>query len=284
MKNMTSSAAATYTPQEYKTFTGALCAFLEKEFPQLMGNQSRIMLAQVINEMVSKFFPKAENLRPGEVPWITVGKDEFSSYGKSISQTELVPVTLTLIQSNDAHDRAEGRRLREIKKESAIRLATEAYEQGGCMTNAEIAILLKISTATVSKYIKEWELENKKVVPRRGSIHDIGPTLTHKKIIIHKLFIEQKSVQQTSRETFHSLPAIQRYISTFRQVMLCVDKNMNTNEIAYAIGRTARLVKEYEAIIDCYANQRKKLKEIINKHVDIENNIEEFANEYGQPI
>jgi len=284
MKHKMSALEATYTPQSYKTFTGALCSFLEAEFPQMAGTSTRLMFANMINLMVNNFFPKAENLRPGQTPWTTIDKNEKGSYGKSIKNSKLVPVVLTVIQDSDILERAKGKKLKEIKQEAAIRIATEAYEQGGCMTNAEIAILLKISANTVSKYIKDWELEHKVVVPRRGSIHDMGPTLTHKRIIIHKLFIEQKSVEQTSRETYHSLYAIERYISTFRQIMLCKDNHMNTDEVAFAIGKSKRLVKEYELIIDGYANEIEKLKDIINKHAHVENNIEKFANEYGQEI
>lgn len=250
----------------------------------MAGGRSRLMLANSINEMVQKFFLETSNLRPGQVPWITVDKNEKGSYGKSIKNTKLVPVILNLIQNCDVQDRADGKKLKDMKKEAAVRIAMDAFDQGGCMTNDEIAVLLKVSAPTISKYIKEWELQNSSVVPRRGSIHDMGPTLTHKKIIIHKLFIEQKSVQQTSRETFHSLPAIQRYISTFRQVMLCREKNMNTDEIAYAIGRTKRLVNEYEKIIDGYSYEIAELKNVIEKNIRIENNIETFANEYGQKI
>jgi hypothetical protein len=32
-------------------------------------------------------------------------------------------------------------------------------------------------------------------VPRRGTLYDMGPTLTHKKPIIRKLFLEGKSVE-----------------------------------------------------------------------------------------
>lgn len=176
MKNTISAASATYTPQTYKTFTGALCAFLEVEFPQLTGGRSRIMLANTINEMVHKFFPATDNLRPGQVPWITVDKNEKGSYGKSIKKTKLVPVLLDLVQDCDSQDRANDKKLKDMKQEAAVRIATNAHEQGGCMTNAEIALLLKISSGTVSKYIKEWEINNNVVVPRRGSIHDIGPT------------------------------------------------------------------------------------------------------------
>ncbi len=169
-----------------------------------------------------------------------------------------------------------------MKKEAVARLCKQAYKQDGCLTVAELAIMLKISAVTVCKYIHEWELEHKTVLPRRGSIHDIGPTLTHKKIILHKLFIEQKSVQQTSRETYHSLQAIQRYISTFRQVMLCMQKGMSTEQIAFATGRTKRLIKEYEQIIEEYKKGNYNMKQLLGSEVHIEDNIESWTIEYAE--
>lgn len=284
MKSHTSAASATYTPQTFKNFAGALCAFLEDECPQLGGLRTRQVLANNINEMVGKFFPETTHLRPGQTPWVTVSKDEKASYGKSVRDTRLTVVTLDLVQGNDAADRAAGMKLRDMKKEATARLCTQAYEQEGCLTNAEIAILLKVSAGTVGKYIAEWETENHSVLPRRGSIHDMGPTFTHKKIIIDKLFIEQKTVQQASRETYHSLPAIQRYISTFRQVLLCRQKGMSVEETAYAVNRTKRLVNEYQKIIDEYKNKNHVLDMILNHQPHIENNIEKFANEYGKEI
>jgi hypothetical protein len=102
----------------------------------------------------------------------------------------------------------------------------------------------------------------------------LGPTLTHKKIIIEKLFIEQKTVQQVSRETCHSLPAIQRYISTFKQVLLCKQKGMSTEEVAYAVGRTTRLIKEYEAIIEEYTERNYVMKALLNCEIAIETRAE----------
>lgn len=131
----------------------------------------------------------------------------------------MTTVYLDLVQAQDTADRANGMKLRDIKKNAVAILCTQSFEQGGVLTGAELSLLLKISPSTVSKYILEWEAEHGEILPTRGSIHDMGPTLTHKKIIIDKLFIQHKTVQQTSRETHHSIPAIQRYISTFRQVL-----------------------------------------------------------------
>lgn len=274
MNKQLTSAQAAYTPQIYKSFEGALEYFLSEQCPQIGGSMTRQVLVQSIRDMVHKFYPETSHLRPGQTIWATVHKDEKGSYGKSIRQTELVPVTLDLVQSQDILDRANGKKLRKLKKEAVARLCTQAYQQDGCLTNAELAILLKISSPTVSKYISEWELEYKTVLPRRGSIHDMGPTLTHKKVIIHKLFIEQKSVQQTSRETYHSSEAIQRYISAFRQVLLCRQKNMNIDEIAFAIGATPRLVREYEQIIDEYRRQGYNLDNQLENELHIESNLE----------
>ena len=260
---------AMFNPQHYKNFDGALEAFFAQECPMLGGFRTRQVLVNTISTMVRKFYPETSHLRPGQTTWTTVSKDEKASYGKKIQDTRLTPVILELVQECDAKERADGKKLREIKQEAAVRLFSQAYDQGGCMTNAEVAILLKISPPTVSKYIRQWEEEKGKVVPRRGSIHDMGPTLTHKRIIIHKLFIEKKPVQQVARETYHSFHAIQRYIGTFKQVLLCKTKKMTLEEIAYAIKRSKRLVKEYDAIIEEYEKQGNILEQLMMFEADI---------------
>ncbi len=280
MKNKLSSNEATFSPQAHKTFDGALGAFFEYECPQLGGFRTRQVLVQSIINMVMQFYPETSHMRPGQTLWVTVNKDEKSSYGKSIKNTRLTPVILDLVQNQDAFDRSKGKKLKEIKKEAVARLCKQSYEQGGCLTNAELAILLKISPSTVGKYISEWELKHQTVLPRRGSIHDIGPTLTHKKIIIQKLFIEQKTVQAVSRETYHSLAAIQRYISTFKQVLLCRRKQMSTDEISYALGRTKRLIKEYEVIIDEYKENNYVMDALLSFEVEMETRLETDINEF----
>jgi len=166
----------------------------------------------------------------------------------------------------------------DIKKEAVSRLHHQAYEQSGCLTNAETAILLKISPATVGKYIKEWETETKTVIPRRGTIHDIGPSLTHKRIIIEKLFIEKKTVQQVSRETYHSLHAIQRYISAFKQILLCRKKNFSIEETAYVVGKSIRLTKEYFKIIEEYTQRGYVIDNIQKYEIKNETNLQKDIN------
>jgi predicted transcriptional regulator len=282
MKTNISAAFAAYEPVHYKTFQGAMEAFFEQECPQIGGFRTRQTLVNFIYSMVMKFFPETNHLRPGQTVWATVHKNEKGSYGKTIKNTALTPVVLTLVQATDALDRAHGKHLREIKKEATARLCQQAFEQDGCLTGTEIAVLLKMSQQTVGRYLREYELEHKTVLPRRGTIHDMGPTLTHKKLIIEKLFLQQKTVQQTMRETCHSARAIERYITSFKQILLCYRKAMNIDEIAYSVRKTKNLVQEYLDIIEEYKERSYILDEMVNYEVKIETaferNIRAMAN------
>jgi len=243
----------TYGPAEQKTFLGALEAFFATEFPQMAGDRARRAIVQGIVEMVHKFFPATSNLRQGQTTWISVAKDEVSSYGKTIAKTRMVPVIVSLLAEDEAKQRKEGKRLRNIKREAVARVCLEIDEQGGCVTASELAIMFKTTTSTVGRYIAEWEEEHGKLLPRRGTIHDMGPTLTHKKEICRLLFIEGKTVSQVVNLTKHSTKAIDRYITNFRQVFTCKTKGLTVQETAIASKLSQRLVEEYHRLFDEYA-------------------------------
>ena len=243
----------TYGPAAQKTFTGALEAFFSSEFPQLAGDRARRSVVQGIVEMVHRFFPATSHLRQGQTTWISVAKNEVSSYGKSITETRMVPVIVSLLAEDEAAQRRNGKHLRDIKREAVARACLEIDEQGGCVTGSELAIMFKTTPTTVRKYIAHWEAENGKLLPRRGTIHDMGPTLTHKKEICRLLFIEGKTVSQVVNLTKHSTRAIDRYITNFRQVFTCKTKGLTVQETAHATKLSKRLVEEYHRLFDEYA-------------------------------
>jgi hypothetical protein len=229
----------TYGPAAQKTFTGALEAFFVSEFPQLAGDRARRSIVQGIVEMVHRFFPATAHLRQGQTTWISVAKNEVSAYGKSITETRMVPVIVTLLAEDEAQQRRDGKRLRTIKREAIARVCQE--------------IMFKTTPTTVGKYIAQWEDEHDQLLPRRGTIHDMGPTLTHKKEICRLLFIEGKTVSQVVNLTKHSTRAIDRYITNFRQVFTCKTKGLTVRETSHATKLSQRLVEEYHRLFDEYA-------------------------------
>ena len=254
-----------YGPAAQKTFVGALEAFFATEFPQLAGDRARRAVVQAIVEMVHRFFPATAHLRQGQTTWVSVAKDEVSSYGKTIPKTRMVPVVVSLLAEDEAAQRRDGKRLRDLKREAVARVCQEIDTQGGCVTATELAIMFKTTPTTVGKYIAQWEAQHGKLLPRRGTIHDMGPTLTHKKEICKLLFIDGKTVSQVVNLTKHSTHAIDRYITNFRQVFLCRSKGLTVQETSRATKLSQRLVEEYHRLFDAYAVSNAKFDALLKE-------------------
>lgn len=265
MQQQIEHAYRTYDPMQFKTFEGALESFFANECPQLGGLRTRQVLVRSVVEMIGKFYPQTSHLRQGQVQWTAVHKSEKASYGKRITQAHLTPVVLDLVQARDSQDRAGGMKLREIKREAVARLFQQAFEQDGVLTNCDCAVLLKISPSTVSHYARDWESEHGRYLPRRGVIHDIGPTLTHKRQIVRMIVLEGRKVEDVCRATDHSPEAAHRYLKTFKQVLLCHQKSFTTQEIGYAVKISQRLVREYLSLINELANDNRALQALLQE-------------------
>ena len=264
MKHFATSRAVTYGPMQHKNFAGALTAFFATECPQLAGERTRRVLVDSILAMVEQFYPKTSHLGPGQVPRVTVARDERPSFAKRMSDHRLSHVVLDLVRADDAVERANGTRLRAQRKDAVARLFQQADAQGGCLTSAEVSVLLKISPETVCTYIREWEREHSRLLPRRGTVHDLGLSLTHKAVIIRKLFLEGKSVEQVCRETHHSPEAVHRYIAAFKRVLLLRRNELPSSEIAYIVSMSPRLVAEYTRLIDELGEDNHVLKHLLH--------------------
>jgi hypothetical protein len=234
---------------ERKGFKGAFNVFLSKQFPQLAGPLVRDKVIEEVEKMVDRYYPPVERLRMGQVIWYAVDENEKSGYGKRIEDCEVRPVILDLINESDIEDLLTGVSKRERQKKIAVRLFRQAYEQKGVLTLSDVSSIMRMSAGTISKYVRDYEEENKKIVPRRGNIHDLGRTLTHKKIICEKYFKEGYTIESTARQTDHSPEAVTRYTNDFKRVRECLKSGWKIDKIAYATGLSKSLTKEYVDIM-----------------------------------
>lgn len=252
MKGKSNPRENQYGPVEKKTFSSALSLHLENALPQLKGWIIRDKVVKGIVELVDEFFPKHSNLRMGQIMWPAIDERETSGYGKSIEKSKLKPVFLDLIHEQDIQEYIKGTKAKDIKKKASVRVFKQAKEQGGVLTYSDVASMFKLSPATIGKYIREWEKENEELVPRRGTIHDMGRSLTHKKSICYKVIIEGKGLEQVVRETQHSPEAITRYVKDCKRVWTCLKAGLSIQATAFSISISDQLVYEYKNLIDEY--------------------------------
>jgi len=96
----------------------------------------------------------------------------------------------------------------------------------------------------MSKQVREYMERTKEVVPTRGTVHDLGRAITHKRIII-RLYLEGYLTPEIARRTKHSEEACDRYIRAFNKVRMLADRNMSVEEIARTFEMSSFTVKEY---------------------------------------
>ncbi len=151
-------------------------------------------MVAMINNIECYFMHSA--MRPyveGQMLWYAVAEDGKPSYAKRITETKMVmvaminnPVVLSMVSEDGIEGLKKGAGLREIKKGLPFRLHTEAKEQGGVLSELDTKVILKMSSSTISKNILNYEQETGEVVPRIGTVHDMGRSVTHKRLICQK--------------------------------------------------------------------------------------------------
>jgi hypothetical protein len=240
-----------YSP---KSLQGALALFFKKNFPVLASDIVLPPIVDAVMNLIDRYFPKTENMKPGEAFCIGVHKDAKPGCRKTLYDTEMAPCVVEIHNDYDVEMKMKGIAAKKIKQSKTERIIKQAFEQQVVFSNIDIGHLLNLSPATVGKYIREIEIEKNILLPTRAVIHDLGPKITHKVWIINKHFLQKKSIQEIMHETHHSETAINRYLNDFKRVNLLVKKsqhlNLDNQEIAKSTGLSLRLVQEYIKIIN----------------------------------
>jgi hypothetical protein len=234
-----------YDASGRKTFKSALCHLLHTEFPGTFGPTISGLFADKIDELFERFHPPRSRFKAGQVLWTGVAIDDPPSRDKRMERTRLVPVVLDLVAVQDI-ETAKAKERRSITRGTTIvRLFRQAYEQGAVLGHADVSLLLNMSISRLSAYVIGHERATGELIPRRGTIHDMGPSVTHMAIICYKALVEKKPTSQVAAETFHSPEHVEDYVQCFRRIQLSRDKGLSPEEIAQATGHSPSLVQEY---------------------------------------
>jgi len=231
-----------------KGIHGAIKHLLEEQYAFVGGDRVQDMLIKDLIQIFQQYSRDPWNLEVGQTLWFAVHMDEKPGPGKTLSKMRVVPTILSITHEEDKQMRINGYSHQEIRRYRVARLLKEAYAQKGVLTQADVAELIGVSAGTIGKDIKAYQTEQGIILPYRGTIHDIGPSLTHKKVIIEK-FLQGIPTPDISRITQHTEEACDRYIKAFKKVKMLLGK-MKPHEIARITGMSERLVKEYIALID----------------------------------
>lgn len=183
-------------------------------------------------------------LHTGQLVWMAVPTDEYPGRGKSIAATRTKPVVLSFITDEDISHIAHGFDSTSLRKKRMERWIDETFDQGALLTHLDLAALLGVCDAVVSKYACEIQ-QNGKVLPTRGNIHDLSGAVTHKREIV-TLHLQDYLTPEIALKTNHSKEAVDRYINDYHRVEILWQHGItNLDQISQLSRLSKRVVHQY---------------------------------------
>lgn len=203
-------------------------------------------LSSLILLTVKECLLRDYSLKEGQIEVTVVEIEEKA--GKVIEKLEKKKVRLTI--DNGIEDievlKEYGRiSLRQIKIE---RITEEAVEQGGVLSQEDLAKYLGCTVRTIQRDIKQIKKKGIEVVTR-GYLHNIGRGQTHKVKIIG-MYLDGQTFSEIKLKTRHSVGSIKRYLESFTKVLMAQSKGIyKTKEISLVTGISETLVRQYQELI-----------------------------------
>ncbi|MEK7730816.1 MAG: DUF1670 domain-containing protein [Planctomycetota bacterium] len=193
----------------------------------------------------------SDSLPPGTMRVVAVDADDPA--GKPVAECQKRTIRLTV------HRGAEDDRCLQQEGAEAFRrsripdLCQEALSQGALLTREDLAYrIFFISPRTISRDLAALREKDSTIpLPLRGTVHDIGPVLTHRVQIV-RLALEGKTMTQICQIMRHSPAAVANYVSTFTRCAQLAKKDMQAGQIAFLLRRGRGLVERYlELLKEC---------------------------------
>lgn len=234
-----------YSSASHRFFKPVVMDFFAKEFPKAFGPIMREKMADELIELFEKTAPEIQRIKPGQILWNALDKNTRASSPKR----RLVSVVLSLITEKDIEELKSGIRMSEIHKSIIARIIREAYNQGGILSSRDVGLLLVKDLPYISNLRIEYEKENNCILPHTGALHDMGSSISHKKIIIRKVVVEKKDPAQTARECNHSQRSVDRYLKDYYRVKTAYEKSNNKEFVHHVTGISKHVVEQYIEII-----------------------------------
>jgi hypothetical protein len=246
------SSVKHYSSAHDRFLKPAIVNFFEREFCGMFGPVVRENIADALIVLFNSLCPESSRLKPGQIIWNALDKRTRADSPKR----RYKPVILSLVTDDEVSMFEKGSSISEIRKNVMARMIEEAYKQEAVLSTRDLSLLLVTGAAYLSQLRIQYEKETKKILPHTGVIHDMGTTLTHKRIIIYKHVVEKKDPSVVARETNHSQPAVDKYLKDFNRIKTLVNDNKDINFIHHTTNIAKPVIKQYLQIINNYVKER----------------------------
>jgi predicted transposase YbfD/YdcC len=245
-------------PDSVKRYRSAHDRFFKPRIVNFLVHELRylgpITAANVADELICIFEennPQKDRLKHGQMLWNALDKNTRGDSPKR----KYKPVILSVVTDEDVTLFEQGKSIRQIRKQVIARIMKEAYQQGGILSTRDVGLILATNDAAISNARIEYEKEHQTVLPHPGVLHDMGSTITHKQMIVHKYVVEKKATNIIAFETNHSQKAVDHYIRDYNRVKTLLHDQKDLEFIHMATRIAKSVIAQYQAIFNQYVKK-----------------------------
>jgi hypothetical protein len=246
------SSVKHYSSAHDRFLKPAIVNFFEREFCGMFGPVVRENIADALIDLFNSLCPESSRLKPGQIVWNALDKRTRADSEKR----RYKPVSLSLVTDDEVSMFENNCPVQQIRQNVMARMIKEAYQQGAVLSTRDLSLLLVSAGSWLSHQRIEYEKKHQTILPHTGVIHDMGTTLTHKRIIIYKHVVEKKDPSVVARETNHSQQAVDRYLKDFNRIKTLVKDNKDIDFIHHTTNIARPVIRQYLQIINNYVKER----------------------------
>lgn len=250
MRQLRPRAERSYSPLRDKTLISVLCHQFVTEF----GFENKVPIAEVmiqrILETIETFVRPHSLLKPGQLLWMAVRHDGRKYTFRSMKDTPQVPIILDLVTDDDLQALANGEDFTAVRHRRHARLLEQAFAQGGVLAQSDLSVITLTNHWQVSRDLAQFQQTEDRLLPYRGSVQDLGPTLSHKVDVARLLeagYLEPEICRKLS--PVHDLRSVERYAQSYKNVLKLLDRGFAPAEISGILSLSNRLVSSYIEIV-----------------------------------
>jgi hypothetical protein len=220
---------------------------LENDF-ELAPATSRALLSAAQQVLLSS--ARAGEIRAGQMLVTVVSAREPA--GKSLTAMKKLSVVVTVDGGLEDLSVLQQHGAVSLRRQRVLRMTEEAMDQGGVLTQEDLARLLQTGVRTIRRDVAQLRAAGH-WVPTRGMVQDTGRGQSHKAKIV-EMYLRRMTYTEIVRRARHSAEAIKRYVQTFGRVLvMCEHGITDASEIGFVVGVSERLAGEYLALRRKYA-------------------------------
>jgi len=203
--------------------------------------------AEVLVEEVERVYfsdPALKEAADGQLKYCCVAATEGP--GKPLTACEKVTVILTLVDKEDRKQLSPKGKIASIqrRRRKIMRMSEEAREQGGLLTQEDLAEILSADVRTIRRDITDLREADGIYVATRGQVQDIGPGVSHRGIAV-RLWLEGKEPPAVAKAIKHSIAAVENYLEKFKRVAYLDEKDFSVFDIALTVGMSVAAARTY---------------------------------------